>query len=350
MGARIEATDGHAAAHIHGTRLHAIAYQPDDAERAGEERGAARRAARRRHDHGHRAGRRRAITPSGRWRPSACTSRVDGLTVSVAGGQRLAGADSCRCRAISRRPRSGWSAAAALPGSRIEIEDVGLNPTRTALLDVLRRFGARVEVEVTATARRRAARHDRRRGRSDRHARHRAGRGARPDRRAAGDRRARRARRRGDGPRRRRAARQGKRSHRRAGRRLPRARHRRRGARRTDSSIAGRPPARRGPPADAPTRAAITAWRWRSRSRRSAPSGPSHHRRRRTSSAISYPGFFETLGTRSCALTEADVKADKIYLVGFMAAGKTTVARALAQRLGWRGGGHRRGDRSSASA
>jgi shikimate kinase len=27
---------------------------------------------------------------------------------------------------------------------------------------------------------------------------------------------------------------------------------------------------------------------------------------------------------------------DKIYLVGFMAAGKTTVARALAERLGWR--------------
>jgi len=29
------------------------------------------------------------------------------------------------------------------------------------------------------------------------------------------------------------------------------------------------------------------------------------------------------------------VKADKIYLVGFMAAGKTTVARALAGRLDW---------------
>lgn len=28
--------------------------------------------------------------------------------------------------------------------------------------------------------------------------------------------------------------------------------------------------------------------------------------------------------------------SDKIYLVGFMAAGKTTVARALAARLGWR--------------
>jgi shikimate kinase len=30
------------------------------------------------------------------------------------------------------------------------------------------------------------------------------------------------------------------------------------------------------------------------------------------------------------------VKTDKIYLVGFMAAGKTSVARALGQRLSWR--------------
>ena len=29
------------------------------------------------------------------------------------------------------------------------------------------------------------------------------------------------------------------------------------------------------------------------------------------------------------------MKTDKVYLVGFMAAGKTTVARALARRLGW---------------
>ena len=43
-------------------------------------------------------------------------------------------------------------AAAARPGSRVEIEDVGLNPSRTALLDVLRRLGARVVVEQTAGA------------------------------------------------------------------------------------------------------------------------------------------------------------------------------------------------------
>jgi shikimate kinase len=30
------------------------------------------------------------------------------------------------------------------------------------------------------------------------------------------------------------------------------------------------------------------------------------------------------------------VRTDKLYLVGFMGAGKTTVARALGRRIGWR--------------
>ena len=30
------------------------------------------------------------------------------------------------------------------------------------------------------------------------------------------------------------------------------------------------------------------------------------------------------------------MKADKLYLVGFMGAGKTSVARALGRRIGWR--------------
>jgi 3-phosphoshikimate 1-carboxyvinyltransferase len=41
------------------------------------------------------------------------------------------------------------AAAAAVPGAHVVVEDVGLNPTRTAFLDVLRRFGAHVTETVT---------------------------------------------------------------------------------------------------------------------------------------------------------------------------------------------------------
>ncbi len=41
------------------------------------------------------------------------------------------------------------AAAAALPGSDITVEDVGLNETRAGFLDVLRRFGSSVEAEQT---------------------------------------------------------------------------------------------------------------------------------------------------------------------------------------------------------
>jgi 3-phosphoshikimate 1-carboxyvinyltransferase len=45
-----------------------------------------------------------------------------------------------------------WAvAAAALPGSDVEIQDLGLNPSRTAVFDVLRRAGAHVETSIATT-------------------------------------------------------------------------------------------------------------------------------------------------------------------------------------------------------
>ena len=55
---------------------------------------------------------------------------------------------------------------------------------------------------------------------------------------------------------------------------------------------------------------------------------PSTHRRRRRRRHL-LPRFLRDAGPAR------GVKADKVYLVGFMAAGKTTVARALARRLDW---------------
>src|SRR5262249_42310752 len=43
-------------------------------------------------------------------------------------------------------------AAASLPHSEVIVDDVGLNPTRIALVDVLRRFGASVQVEEARTS------------------------------------------------------------------------------------------------------------------------------------------------------------------------------------------------------
>ncbi|MGE4053604.1 MAG: 3-phosphoshikimate 1-carboxyvinyltransferase, partial [Vicinamibacterales bacterium] len=78
------------------------------------------------------------------------TPRIEGLTVSVQPGGRAQGQKLTVPGDFSSA--AFWLvAAAALPGSRIEIAGVGLNPTRTALLDVLRRFGARVTVHQTAT-------------------------------------------------------------------------------------------------------------------------------------------------------------------------------------------------------
>ena len=76
---------------------------------------------------------------------------TSGTRIAVAGGQTLT-AQTLTVPGDFSSAAFWMVAAAARPGSRVEIEDVGLNPTRTALVDVLRRFGARVEVHLTSSA------------------------------------------------------------------------------------------------------------------------------------------------------------------------------------------------------
>jgi 3-phosphoshikimate 1-carboxyvinyltransferase len=67
-----------------------------------------------------------------------------GTSVAIRGGQRLIGGTLHVPGDISSA--AFWIvAAAALPGSDVTIEHVGLNPTRTGILDVLRRMGAEVK-------------------------------------------------------------------------------------------------------------------------------------------------------------------------------------------------------------
>ena len=69
-----------------------------------------------------------------------------GRSVSVRGGQRLTARNLEVPGDISSA--AFWMvAAASLPGSDIVIESVGVNPTRTGIIDVLRRMGADVQIE-----------------------------------------------------------------------------------------------------------------------------------------------------------------------------------------------------------
>lgn len=143
MGARIEAIDGHAPLTIYGQPLRSLAYAPSipsaqvksavlfaglhtDGVTSVTETAQTR-------DHTERA-----LTAFG------FEVMVNGMTVSITGGQRGTGQTLPVPGDFSSA--AFWMvAAASLPGSSITIEDVGLNPSRTALLEVLRRFGARVE-------------------------------------------------------------------------------------------------------------------------------------------------------------------------------------------------------------
>lgn len=150
MGAQIDAVDGHAPLTIHGGPLRGITHQPQVP--SAQVKSAIILA-------GLRAEGTTTVVETARTRDHTehalrafgANIRVadDATSISVDGGQTLT-AQRLTVPGDFSSAAFWMVAAAALPGSRVDIDDVGLNPTRTGLVDVLRRFGAHVEVAVTS--------------------------------------------------------------------------------------------------------------------------------------------------------------------------------------------------------
>jgi 3-phosphoshikimate 1-carboxyvinyltransferase len=146
MGARLDADDGRPPLTIHGAPLHGIRHRPEvpsaqikscvllagllaSGTTTVEETAPTR-------DHTERA-----LETF-----NATVGRGPG-TITVAGGQSLEARDLTVPGDLSGA--AFWAAlAAGTPGGDITIEGVGLNPTRTGVLDILRRAGADVSVTV----------------------------------------------------------------------------------------------------------------------------------------------------------------------------------------------------------
>jgi 3-phosphoshikimate 1-carboxyvinyltransferase len=145
MGASIASRDGRPPLTIDGARLRGIRYQPEvpsaqvksavllaglqaDGETTVVEPVATR-------DHTERA-----------FRAFGVEVATAGGEIRVVGGQRLRAQDLVVPGDVSSA--AFWVAlAGGVPGSEVEIDNVGLNPSRTAMLDIARRAGARIEVE-----------------------------------------------------------------------------------------------------------------------------------------------------------------------------------------------------------
>jgi len=144
MGARIDLTDGHAPVTIHGAQLTAIDYTTPIpsaqvktallfAGLQAEGLTTVRESVRTR-DHGELALR-------------AFGAQVDRAkdSVSIAGGQQLRAIEAAVPGDISSAAFF-LCAAALFPGSNLIFDDLGLNPTRATLLDVLTALGAHIGV------------------------------------------------------------------------------------------------------------------------------------------------------------------------------------------------------------
>jgi 3-phosphoshikimate 1-carboxyvinyltransferase len=73
--------------------------------------------------------------------------RRDGLTVRLVGPAAPHGAGTLRVPGDISSAAFFLAAAAMVPGSEVTVRGVGLNPTRTGMLDVLRAMGAQVDVD-----------------------------------------------------------------------------------------------------------------------------------------------------------------------------------------------------------
>ncbi len=82
------------------------------------------------------------------------TGRASRPRIDGSGGLRRPGHRSCP--ATSPRPRSGWRPAALHPDGHVRLRGVGLNPSRTAIIDVLREMGVDIAVVEGDPTRRRA--------------------------------------------------------------------------------------------------------------------------------------------------------------------------------------------------
>jgi 3-phosphoshikimate 1-carboxyvinyltransferase len=150
MGASIEATEGHAPLTIHGRTLTPIHYTqtvPSAQVKSAillaglhTEGTTSVTEPTRTRDHTERA-----------FAAFGFEAETRGLTTTVRGGQTGTG-QSLTVPGDFSSAAFWMVAAAAMPGSVVTLEDVGLNPTRTALIGVLRRFGAHVDLRETAKA------------------------------------------------------------------------------------------------------------------------------------------------------------------------------------------------------
>jgi 3-phosphoshikimate 1-carboxyvinyltransferase len=146
MGASIDARDGRPPLTIHGAALHGITFKPDVPSaqvksavllaglqakgRTVVEEPAATR------DHTERA-----------LESFGAELHCEGRTIAIDGGQSLRPRTLVVPGDISSA--AFWIAlAAATPGARLEIVDVGLSASRTAVLDVVRRAGARIDARI----------------------------------------------------------------------------------------------------------------------------------------------------------------------------------------------------------